>query len=260
MDAKLGRAMDILTQIDFEEIVARATGQLVSVRHDASGSFVTTSAMYPSGGSVVVWIRREPPYFLVSDYGFGYQECAIMGADKRQFARRAEPIAEIAGVQLSQDGAFQVRVNEAQLPGAIKTVAGCSQEVAIKFAHRIFQRQRADVRELVYDKLERLFGERSVAKDYEFLGASQSHWHIDVAVKHDDQVALFDTVTPWAQSVAFTLAKFGDIRLLAKPPSRTAVLASKTGYGSWLAALAQNGSILEAIADIDAYRRAAILQ
>lgn len=248
---------DILTQTNFEEIVSRATGQLVSVRHEANGSFISTSNMYPSGGTVVVWIKREPPYFLVSDYGFGYQECAIMGADKRQFARRAESVAEVAGITLTRDGAFEVMVSEGQLSGAIKTIAACSQEVAIKFAHRIFQRQRADIGTIVFDKLERLFGEKSVAKDYDFLGASKSHWHIDVVVKRDDQISLFDTVTPWAQSVAFTLAKFGDIRLLDDAPPRTAVLAAKTGYGSWLAALAQNSSILQAAANDQAYLQAA---
>lgn len=251
--------METLTKSGFEEAVTRATGRLVSVRHEDGGSFVTTSSMYPSGGSVVVWIRREPPHFLVSDFGFAYQECAIMGADKRQFMRRAEPVAETAGVKLSADGAFEVFVSEGQLTGAIKAVAACSQETAIKFAHRIFQRQRQDIGELVFNKLSRLFGDRHVAKDYDFLGASTSHWHIDVAVNRGDQISLFDTVTPWAQSVAFTLAKFGDIRLLDNPPPRTAVLAAKGGYGSWMAALAQNGSILEAAANDDAYVRSAHL-
>lgn len=252
--------MDILTQTDFEAAVAAAVERLVSVRHEVSGSFVTTTTMYPSGGSAVIWIRREPPYFFVSDYGFGFRECAIMGADRRQFMTRATPVAESAGVRIANDGAFEVLVSEAQLEGAIKTIAACSQEVAIRFAHRIFQRQRADVGAVVFRKLERLYGERAVAKEVDFLGASKSHWRIDVQVKRGDEIALFDTVTPWAQSVAFTLAKFGDIRLLDDAPARTAVLAAKTGYGSWLTALAQNASILQATADDDTFRRAAILQ
>ena len=248
-----------ITRSAFEGAVSRAVEGLVSVRHEGSGSFVNTSSMYPSGGSVVVWIRRAPPHFLVSDFGFGYKECAIMGADRRQFMSRATPIAEAAGVQITPDGSFEAMVSEGQLSGAIKAIAACSQEVAIRFAHRIFQRQRADVGTIVHDKLSRLYGERAVAKDYDFLGASQSHWRIDVAVKVHDQFSLFDTVTPWAQSVAFTLAKFGDIRLLENPPPRTAVLASKSGYGSWMTALAQNGSILQAAANDDAYRQAAHL-
>jgi hypothetical protein len=252
--------MDIMTKSDFEAAVATAVGRLVSVRHEGNGSFVTTPTMYPSGGSVVVWIRREPPYFFVSDFGFGYRECSIMGADRRQFMSRATPVAEAAGIRIADDGAFGIIVSEAQLEGAIKTIAACSQEVAIRFAHRIFQRQRADVGTIVFRKLERLYGERAVAKEVDFVGASQSHWRIDVQVQRDGEVALFDTVTPWAQSVAFTLAKFGDIRLLDVPPARTAVLASKAGYGSWLTALAQNASILQATADDDTFRRAATIQ
>lgn len=112
----------------------------------------------------------------------------------------------------------------------------------------------------MFRKLERLYGERSVAKEVDFVGASQSHWRIDVQVKRDGEIALFDTVTPWAQSVSFTLAKFGDICLLERPPARTAVLAAKAGYGSWLTALAQNASILQATADVDTFRRAATIQ
>lgn len=249
--------MATITRSAFEDAVSSAVERLVSVRHEDSGSFVNTSSMYPSGGSVVVWIRRAPPHFLVSDFGFGFKECSIMGADRRQFMTRAATVAETSGVSITADGAFEVTVSEGQLTGAIKAVAACSQEVALRFAHRIFQRQKADVGALVHQKLTRLYGERAVTKDYDFLGASQSHWRIDVAVEHDGQYSLFDTVTPWAQSVAFTLAKFGDIRLLESPPPRTAVLSTKSGYGSWMTALAQNGSILQAAANDDAYRRAA---
>lgn len=251
--------MDTIITDTFEDVVNRAVERLVSVRHEPSGSFINTSSMYPSGGAVVVWVRREPPHFVVSDYGFGFSECAIMGADRRQFMHRAAPVAETSGVTITNDGAFEVMVSEGQLTGAIKAIAACSQEVAQRFAYRIFQRQKADVGELVYDKLKHLYGEPALAKDYDFLGASQSHWRIDVAVRVDGQVALFDTVTPWAQSVAFTLAKFGDIRLLENAPPRTAVLAAKTGYGSWMTALAQTGSILQAAANDDAYRKAAHL-
>lgn len=252
--------MDIMTKTDFEAAVSAAVERLVSVRHESGGSFVTTTNMYPSGGSVVVWIRREPPYFFVSDFGYGFRECSIMGADRRQFMSRAAPVADAAGINIAEDGTFQIVVSEAQLGGAIKTIGACSQEVALRFAHRIFQRQRADAGTIVFRKLERLYGERAVAKEVDFLGASKSHWRIDVQVKRNGVIALFDTVTPWAQSVAFTLAKFGDIRLLESPPARTAVLAAKSGYGSWLTALAQNASILQATADDDTFRRAASIQ
>lgn len=248
---------DILTQTDFEAAIGTAVSRLVSVRHESSGAFVSTPTMYPSGGNVVVWISREPLYFTVSDYGFGHRECAIMGADRRQFMTRAEPVAEAAGVKIRNDGAFEITVSENQLEGAIKAIASCSQEVALRFAHRIYQRQRADAGTIVFDKLRRLYGKEAVAKEVDFSGASQTHWRIDVMVKRGDFMALFDTVTPWAQSVAFTLAKFGDIRLLDNAPARTAVLAQKSGYGSWLTALAQNASIVQASAEDDAFRRAA---
>lgn len=244
----------------FEDIIARAAARLVSVRHEAAGSFITTPLMYPSGGAVVVWIDRATPHYFISDYSFGARECEIMGADKRQFVKRAAPIAEAAGVTLSPDGAFEIIASEGQLEGAIKTIAGCSQEVAVSFAHRLHQRQRADVRTVLFTKLVRVFGEPSVARELEFKGASATAWQIDVAVKRDDDIALFETVTPWFPSVASTLAKFGDIRLLEAPPTRTAVLAAREGFGSWTTALAQTAHVVQASAPDAAFSRALTLQ
>jgi hypothetical protein len=215
--------------------------------------------MYPSGGSVVVWVDRSPPYFFVSDYSFGARECDIMGADRRQFLHHAEPIAEAAGVELAKDGTFQILVSEDRLQGAIKAVAGASQEVAHKYANRVQKRRLADVREVLLHRLERVFGASSVAKEIEFKGASTSSWQIDAQVTRGDEIALFETVTPWFPSVASTLAKFGDIKLLEKPPARNAVLSQKAGFGTWLTALSQTGNVMEASASENAYNRAASL-
>lgn len=247
---------DFIETREFEEAIALATAQLVSVRHESSGSFVTTPLMYPSGGSVVVWVARTPPYFMVSDYSFGARECDIMGADRRQYLHHAEPIADAAGVELGKDGTFQVLVSEGQLQGAIKAVAGASQEVAYKYATRVHKRQLADARQVLVHRLGRLFGASAVAKEIEFKGASTSSWQIDAQVMQGDDIALFETVTPWFPSVASAMAKFGDIKLLENPPARNAVLGQKDGFGSWLTALAQNGNVIQASANDNAYSRA----
>lgn len=239
----------------FEAVVERAVARLTSVRHDAGGSFVTLPHMYPSGGAVVIWIDRAPPHFFVSDYGFGARECEIMGADRRQFIRHAGPIAEGAGVELAPDGGFQVMVSEAQLEGAIKAIASCSLDVAISFANRRQQRERSDARSILVAKLQRLFGEPKVAKEIEFKGASDTPWQIDVSVTRGDHISLFETVTPWFPSVASTLAKFGDIRLLEAPPARTSVLTARDGYGSWITALAQTSSVIQATAADSSFSR-----
>lgn len=249
----------ITTESSFESVIARAAEQLVSVRHDQNGSFVTTPVMYPSGGAVVIWIDRASPYFYVSDYGFGVRECEIMGADRRQFLKHATPIAEAAGVELTPDGEFKLIVSEGQIEGAIKAIAACSSEVAVSFAHRVHQRQRADVRTVLMTKLVRLFGEPAVGREVEFKGASATAWQIDALVTQGDDFALYDTVTPWFPSVASTLAKFGDIKLLDYPPARTAVLTSREGFGSWTTALAQTSHVVQATASDVAFSRAALM-
>ena len=107
-------------------------------------------------------------------------------------------------------------------------------------------------------RLERVFGERSVAKEIEFKGASTSSWQIDAQVTQGDEIALFETVTPWLVCRS-TLAKFGDIKLLENPPARNAVLSQKAGFGTWLTALSQNGNVMEATANDNTYSRAARL-
>lgn len=241
----------------FEASIARAVARLVSVRHEKTGSFVTTPLMYPSGGSIVIWIDRTAPHYFISDFGYGARECEIMGADRRQFIKHATPIAEAAGIEIAPDGAFQVMANEAQLEGAIKTVAACSHETALSFANRQQQRQRADIRTVLFTKLVRMFGEPAVARELEFKGASSTPWQIDVAITLGGEISLFETVTPWFPSVASTLAKFGDIRLLETPPARTAVLSQKDGFGSWTTALAQMGHVVQATAADAAFLRAA---
>lgn len=245
---------------DFDEIINRAVMRLVSVRHEPRGSFVTTPVMYPSGGAVVIWIDRAPPHFFVSDYSFGARECEIMGADKRQFRKHAEPIAEQAGVTLADDGAFEVLVSENQLEGAIKAIANASQEAALSFANRVERRRLADVRVVLVTKLERVFGKPAVAKEIEFKGASTTDWQIDARVQIGDEIALFDTVTPWFPSVASTLAKFGDIRMLQTPPVRTSVLSGREGFGSWITALSQTGNVMQATAQDDKFGKLVALQ
>jgi len=122
--------------VTFESAVDRAVIGLVSVRHDANGSFVSTPLIYPSGSSVMVWIRRASPHFVVSDFGFAYRECALMGADTHQFHSLARSVADAAGV-LMRDDAFEIMSSEEQLVGAIRVVANCSQEAALRFAHRL---------------------------------------------------------------------------------------------------------------------------
>lgn len=115
------------------------------------------------------------------------------------------------------------------------------------------------MREVLLHRLERVFGQRHVAKQIEFKGASTSSWQIDAQVSRGDEIALFETVTPWFPSVASTLAKFGDIKLLESPPARNSVLAQKSGFGAWLTALSQNGNVMEASANDNTYNRAASL-
>ena len=121
----------------FEAIVARAAERLVAVRHMPEGALVTTPGLFPSGGSVAVWINRAAPHFFVSDYGFASRECDLMGVSRGQFKRTAAKVAEDAGVELMADDSFAVTVDEGQLMGAIKAVAGCSQETAVRIAAKL---------------------------------------------------------------------------------------------------------------------------
>lgn len=226
------------------------------VRHERGGAFITMPHMYPGGGAVLIWIDRHLPHFTVSDFGLTARECELMGDDRHQFRRLAEPMAQASGLQLGLDDSLSVVVSGAQLAGAIKTVATTSLEVCQTFANRKRQRARNGIKAVLLTRLIRVFGKSGVSSEVEFRGASETAWQIDAMVKHGDRTALFDVVSPFFPSVASTLAKYGDIRLMNDAPIRASVLDENANYGSWLTALAQAGRVIPKPSDDESYRRA----
>ena len=241
----------------FEAIVSRAADRLVSVRHDPHGSFVTTPLLYPGGASIVVWVDRAYPQFTVSDFAFAYREVELMGGDTRAFNQAARAACENWGVTLGEDGSLCLLIDGERLEGGLRAVAGCAADISSRIAAALADARRADATSILYDRLVRAFGKPAVAKDVEIEGASQAKWNIGGLVRQGEQSALFDPVTPYFASVAATLAKFGDIRLLEAPPPRTSVLMQKDGFGAWHTALAQTSHVLERGAQDAAFQAAA---
>jgi hypothetical protein len=102
--------------------------------------------MYPSGTTVVVRIEQGENKFFVSDFGLGFQEAELMGADLL-YARHAHPIAETNGVRFDNQAFFILEASRDQLPGAVVTIANCSHEATVRaadtLAEKTFSRPRS---------------------------------------------------------------------------------------------------------------------
>jgi hypothetical protein len=243
--------------LTFKELVEDAARQLVSTEHRTGGSFIRTPLLYPSGTSVVVRIEEGDDRFFVSDFGLGYQEAELMGASL-MYARNAHPIAEAAGVRFDNQAFFVLEASREQLPGAVVTIANCSQETAIRAADALAEKTFEDSKSRLYERLVKVFTPKIVAKNVEVTGASNQKWRVAAIVNvPNERPTIFEPVTKHASSVASASMKFGDIALREDAPTRVAVVHRRAEFGPLLTVLSRSASIIEDDAPNDRLRQLA---
>jgi hypothetical protein len=244
------KAMQTDTHTPFKKMVDEASRQLVSTEHHAGSSFVRLPLLYPSGANVVVKVDSHDSGFFVSDAGFGYQEADMMGG-ALIYARHGRSIADNAGVRFDNQAFFVVEASRDQLPGAVVTIANCSQEAAALAAYKIAERKTHDDEEALYERLVRIFPKANVAKHVEIIGSSMTKWPVAVLVKTSalPNQAIFESVAKHHSSVYSATAKFHDIARLERAPKCVAVVRHKAEFGPWLGLLAQAASVIDETVD-----------
>jgi hypothetical protein len=231
----------------FAEAVAAAGRQLVTVDTRSDGAFISMPFTYPSGAQVTV--RIEPSSktsFFVSDYGFGYSECDMMGATTL-FRRVAHSVAETAGVKFDHNTFFVAEVDDGQLAGACAAIGSCSLEAVTLSAFKLAEKRTVDDAIVLYDRLVKIFTSARVAKDLQVTGASQTPWHFASGVRTDgaaNQMTLFEPVTKHHASIATAVTKFHDIARLDQPPRCVAVVRKKAEFGTYLGVLSQAADVI----------------
>ena len=192
----------------------------------------------------------------MSDFGSGHNEAELLGGDLI-YRRTAKTIAENAGIGFDQMAFFVLKANEAQLPGAVATVANCSHEAVLVTAMKLAERREHDDAELLYERLVEVFPSTSVHRGASLIGASNTEWRVASLVEIGRRRVAFEAVTKSANSVVFASAKFNDLARLQHPPGRVAVVKRKAELGTYLGVLSQAASVIEARAADRTFREAA---
>ncbi len=229
---------------EFRRAVESAARQLVTVEHLKSGALINTPILYPNGSTVVVRVYDGQGRYFVSDFGQGYQEAEMMGASNI-FMRHAREVAENAGVQFDNQSFFVLEASKDQLPGAIVTVAACSQEAVNLSAFKLAEHKHDEEADTLYVKLTKIFTPSLVTKRPTIVGSSTHKWPVDALVKIKGHGAIFETVSSHHVSVTTAAAKFHDIARLENAPGRVAVVRKKAEFGDFLSLLSQAANVIE---------------
>jgi hypothetical protein len=244
----MGTASDMsaTANMTFKTLVDDVARMLVATEHRPGGSFIRTPLLYPSGATVVVRIEDGFGKFFVSDVGLGHQEAEMMGAGS-MYAKNARVIAEAAGVRFDNQAFFVLEASREQLPGAVITIANCSQEATIRASDALAEKTFEDNKLRLYERLVTLFERNTVAKNVDVIGSSTQVWKVAaiVSLPHNRQT-IFEPVTKHPNSVAHASMKFGDIALRQdNPPQRVAVVRKRAEFGSLLTVLSRSANIIE---------------
>jgi hypothetical protein len=237
----------------FVELIEQVAREIITTEHHLNGSFIRTPLLYPSGATVVVRIEQGDDRYFVSDWGLGHQETELYGAGTF-YLRHARPIAEKAGVGFDNQAFFIMEATRDQLPGAIVTIANCSQEAAIRAADALAEKTFEDNKERLFERLVSVFAKtvgptnKVVTKNVKVTGYSSTEWQIATLVRlpGSQMQTIFEPVTKHHNSVAHATMKFHDIALLGKDaPSRVAVVHNKQEFGTYLQVLSQSASVID---------------
>ncbi len=234
------------------EEVARALVHCITSNETAH---LSLPLVYPGGSMVGVEISKLRDGFLVSDAGGARREAGLLGGELA-FKRIAPEIAERFGVRFDHNMIFYLDVPENDLVSAVIAVANAAKTAVENTAVHLASIEHADYRAHLWERLERAYGPRALAKKHKFKGSSDL-WEFDAAIRLPDHLTLFELVVPNANAVNSAVTKFLDVRDLGNAaPKRVAVLTNiKTT--PHLPVLGRTARILAVDASDDDYRKAA---
>src|SRR3984893_18113571 len=234
--------------------VARA---LVRVSARDESVRLSLPLLYPGGSMVGVELSRLRSGFLVSDVGAARREAGLMGGE-RAFQRIGQDVVKRFGIRFDHNMMFDLDVQEGELVPAVMAVANAAKTAVENTAIHLATTEHADHRAYLWDRLQGAYGAKAVSREpVTFKGASEN-WDFDAAIKVQGSFALFQVVTPNANSVNSAVTKFLDVLDLGDKlaPKRVAVVTNKDRTPRLLV-LGRTSRILPADASDEQYRMAA---
>ena len=238
--------MTMLKEADsqFQAIIEDVAQKIVATSHDRDGSFITTPLLYPSGSTVAVRVYGTGPRYFITDLGVGHDEAEMMGAEGI-YMRHARSIAQAAGARFDNQAFFVLEATEPQLPGAVVTVANCSQEAVNFTLYRQSEQREPASANLFLERLTKIFEQKFITIDADVIGASQTKWKVAALVRAARRPTIFEPVNKHPTSIVYAATKFHDIARLEKAPGRVAIVKSKQELGTYLGVLSQAADVIE---------------
>lgn len=236
------------------EEVARA---LVRVSARDENVRLSLPLLYPGGAMVGVELSRLRSGFLVSDAGAARREAGLLGGE-RAFKRIAQDVANRFGIRFDHNMMFDLDVSEGHLVPAVMAVANAAKTAVENTAMHLAMNEHADHRAYLWDRLQSAYGFAAVLREQAHYRGASEEWDFDAAVRVEGQYALFQVVTPNANSVNSAVTKFLDVMDLGEKlaPRRVAVVTNKDSTPRLLV-LGRTARILSAQAPDEQYRLAA---
>ena len=213
-------------------VVEDAVKRLASARHFHAGSIISMPVNYPSGSSVSVEVSIQNGKCYVSDMGGGHNEAEMLGALK-YFKNEARRVAEFHNIKFDGHDVFTAEVPVDNIRGAIVVIANASAEAAGAALLKQAERNDADARDELYDRLVSVYKNRHIEKDAKLIGASNHQWRISVLVKDQARDWMFEPVSGHYINIVGTTAKFHDFAQMVTPPGRIAVIKSQEELGNY---------------------------
>jgi hypothetical protein len=243
--------------LSIEQLANEVARALVRVSAREQTARLALPLLYPGGAMVGVELSRLRSGFLVSDAGAARREAGLLGGE-RAFHRIAQEVAKRFGIRFDHNMMFDLDVDEGHLVSAVMAVANAAKAAVENTATHLAAHEHADHRAYLWDRLQAAYGVAALPREaVPFKGASED-WEFDAAINVQGKVALFQVVTPFANSVNSAVTKFLDVMDLGEQlaPKRVAVVTRKEGTPRLLV-LARTCRILPADAPDEQYLMAA---
>jgi hypothetical protein len=246
-------AVAALTVEQIANDIARA---LVRVSTRDQAVRLSLPLLYPGGSMVGIELSRLRSGFLVSDAGGARREAGLIGGE-RAFQRIAQEVANRFGIRFDHNMMFDLDVEEDDLLPAVIAVANGAKTAVENTAVHLATTEHADYRAYLWDRLQGAYGDAFSRAPVTYKGASAENWEFDAAVTVKGHLALFQVVTPNANSVNSAVTKFLDVGDLGEnAPKRVSVVTNKDRTPRLLV-LGRTSRILSADATDEQYRLAA---
>lgn len=220
----MGQDIAVTRRSDLATAASSVKEALASFKVEGGLVRFRTPFLSPSGATIPIVMHPDDDNgWMVHDDGFGAFEAEMTGGI-HAYRQVARAIADREGLHFDQRMIFCTSVPEDWLPNAVIMLGSAVRQALVRTAERQAMASYDLSRRVLFEKLELGFGRDRLVRDPELTGRAGSIWKVDALVSLPGRWrAVYDVVTPNANSVASSFIKLTDIGQVDDAPLRIAV-------------------------------------